>query len=104
VKDCLLTFLNNNKHSYIPVSQRPSYHVVGSNRQRHELGNFVVCGTTFFDSPKELSVSRVYDVRGMWEVAGVAVPDYIASGIDLEIALPRLGLIVPIPGPYGSGK
>ena len=56
-----------------------------------------------FNVFKELSVDRVNDVRGVWEVARVAVPNFIASGIDLEIALPQLSVLVPIPWSYGSG-
>src|SRR4029077_10439229 len=104
IEDRLLIFLDNNQDADVPASQRPSYDSVGSNWQRHELGNFIVCGPVVFDAFKELSVDRINDVGCVWEVARVAVPDFIASGIDLEIALLRLGVVVPIPWSYGFGE
>jgi hypothetical protein len=102
IEDRLLIFLDNNQDADVPASHRSSYDSVGADWQRNELGNFIVRGTMVFDAFKELSVDRVNDVRGVWEVARVAVPDFVASGIDLEITLP--GVIVPIPWSYGFGE
>src|ERR1700680_3648293 len=87
VEDRLLIFLDNNEHPGVSASLRPSYNGVSSNRQRHDLGDFIVRGTLVLDVFKELSARRVDGVSAVWKVPRVAIVEFIGGGIDLEISL-----------------
>src|SRR5260370_34066405 len=86
VKDRLLTFLDHNEDADVSVSLRPNYDGVSSNRQRHDLGNFICRGTLVRDVFKELSADRVDGVRAVWEESPVAIVEFIGGRIDLEIS------------------
>ena len=87
VKDRLLTFLDNNEHAAVSISLRPSYDGVSANRQRYDLGNLIIRGTSVFNVFEEFSVDRVDGVRAVWKVPRVAILEFIGGRIDLEITL-----------------
>src|SRR5260370_33064520 len=79
VKDRLLTFLDHNEDADVSVSLRPSYGGVSSNRQCHDLGNFIGRGTLVRDVFKGLSPDRVDGVRPVWKLPRLAVVEFIGS-------------------------
>ena len=82
-----MTFLDNNQDVDVSVSLCSSYDRVSSNRQRHDLGNFIVREMLAFDVFKELSIDRVDGERAAWKVPCVAIVDSIGDQIDLELSL-----------------
>jgi len=72
-----LARLDGHGQADISVFLRSSNDHVRSNRQRHDLGNFLVRGMLACDVSKELSVDRVNGEKVLWKIPRVAIIEFI---------------------------
>jgi len=95
-----LACLDDNGEAEISVLLRSSNDHVRSNRQRHDIGNFIVRGMLAVDVFKELSTDRVDGVKAARKVPRAAIVEFIGRDIDGQVPLGRLGGIIQVPWPY----
>ena len=75
--------LDDNGHPDVSVSFRSSFDRVRSNRQSHDLGNFIVARNVIFHVLEDLSVGRVDRVGTVRVVWHAAIVEFVGGCIDL---------------------